>query len=109
MFTQLLDHYLRLERPQTSTDALFVSLKGPARGAQPIDLMHVDAARRYRARLAGPADFRGRSSLSRGVAVSVRAFRQKTPKPEDQCGGDRVSFRYHLLQVVRAAGLPGVS
>ena len=28
--TQLLDHYLRLERPQTSTNALFVSLKGPA-------------------------------------------------------------------------------
>jgi integrase len=26
---QLLDHYLRLERPQTSTIALFVSLKGP--------------------------------------------------------------------------------
>jgi len=32
--TQLLDHYLRLERPQTSTDALFVSVKGPARGAR---------------------------------------------------------------------------
>ena len=32
--TQLLDHYLRLERPQTSTNALFVSLKGPARGAR---------------------------------------------------------------------------
>ena len=31
---QLLDHYLRLERPQTSTNALFVSLKGPARGAR---------------------------------------------------------------------------
>jgi integrase len=31
---QLLDHYLRLERPQTSTTALFVSLKGPARGAR---------------------------------------------------------------------------
>ena len=31
---QLLDHYLRLERPQTATDALFVSLKGPARGAR---------------------------------------------------------------------------
>jgi len=30
--TQLLDHYLRLERPTTSTNALFVSLKGPARG-----------------------------------------------------------------------------
>src|SRR3974390_1765728 len=29
---QLLDHYLRLERPTTSTNALFVSLKGPAPG-----------------------------------------------------------------------------
>lgn len=29
---QLLDHYLRLERPTTSTNALFVSLKGTARG-----------------------------------------------------------------------------
>jgi integrase/recombinase XerD len=31
---QLLDHYLRLERPQASTNPLFVSLKGPARGAR---------------------------------------------------------------------------
>jgi integrase len=31
---QLLDHYLRLERPTTSANALFVSLKGPARGAR---------------------------------------------------------------------------
>lgn len=31
--TELLDHYLRLERPQTLTDVLFVSLKGPARGS----------------------------------------------------------------------------
>jgi integrase/recombinase XerD len=30
---QLLDHYLRLERPTTPANALFVSLKGPARGA----------------------------------------------------------------------------
>jgi integrase len=29
---QLLDHYLRLERPDVSTTALFVSLKGRARG-----------------------------------------------------------------------------
>jgi integrase/recombinase XerD len=29
---QLLDHYLRLERPTTSTNALFLSLKGTARG-----------------------------------------------------------------------------
>jgi|ERR1035438_2769230 site-specific recombinase XerC len=28
---QLLDHYLRLERPHNSTNALFVSLKGSAR------------------------------------------------------------------------------
>jgi len=31
---QLLDHYLRLERPPTTTNPLFVSLKGPARGAR---------------------------------------------------------------------------
>jgi site-specific recombinase XerC len=31
---QLLDHYLRLERPANSPAALFVSLKGPARGAR---------------------------------------------------------------------------
>lgn len=31
---QLLDHYLRLERPTRCTAALFVSLKGPARGAR---------------------------------------------------------------------------
>jgi integrase/recombinase XerD len=31
---QLLDHYLRLERPQPGTAALFVSLKGPARGSR---------------------------------------------------------------------------
>jgi len=31
---QLLDHYLRLERPHPCTDALFVSLKGRARGAR---------------------------------------------------------------------------
>ena len=27
--TELLDHYLRLERPQTATDALFISLQRP--------------------------------------------------------------------------------
>jgi integrase/recombinase XerD len=31
---QLLDHYLRLERPDPCAIALFVSLKGPARGAR---------------------------------------------------------------------------
>jgi integrase/recombinase XerD len=31
---QLLDHYRRLERPQVGTTALFVSLKGPARGTR---------------------------------------------------------------------------
>jgi len=31
---QLLDHYLRLERPNPCTAALFVLLKGPARGAR---------------------------------------------------------------------------
>jgi site-specific recombinase XerD len=32
--TQLIDHYLRLERPERSSAALFVVLKGPARGAR---------------------------------------------------------------------------
>ena len=32
--TQLLDHYLRLERPNPSSQALFVVLKGPARGTR---------------------------------------------------------------------------
>lgn len=31
---QLIDHYRRLERPQVGTAALFVSLKGPARGTR---------------------------------------------------------------------------
>jgi integrase/recombinase XerD len=31
---QLLDHYMRLERPTRCSPALFVSLKGPARGAR---------------------------------------------------------------------------
>ena len=31
---QLLDHYLRVERPNPASAALFVSLKGPARGAR---------------------------------------------------------------------------
>ena len=32
--TQLIDHYLRLERPDSCSAALFVVLKGPARGAR---------------------------------------------------------------------------
>ena len=32
--TQLLDHYLRLERPNPCSPALFVVLKGPARGTR---------------------------------------------------------------------------
>jgi integrase len=32
--TQLIDHYLRLERPDPCSAALFVVLKGPARGAR---------------------------------------------------------------------------
>jgi integrase/recombinase XerD len=31
---QLLDHYLRLERPNPSANAMFVSLKGPSRGSR---------------------------------------------------------------------------
>jgi len=48
---------------------------------EPIDLLHVDAARRYPAQMLGPANFRGRVSLSKGVGVLVRAYRQDTTNP----------------------------
>jgi len=32
--TQLIDHYLRMERPNPCSAALFVVLKGPARGTR---------------------------------------------------------------------------
>ena len=59
---QLLDHYLRLERPNPCTAALFVSLKGPARGTRmtPQDYVPYSAtiARRTGIQLANPHRFR---------------------------------------------------
>ncbi len=59
---QLLDHYRRLERPQLGTDALFVSLKGPARGTR-LSLAGLRSLFRYHRkgtgiRLANPHRFR---------------------------------------------------
>jgi site-specific recombinase XerD len=50
--TQLLDHYLRLERPNPCTAALFVSLKGPARGAR-MTLAGLRSLFRYHRRITG--------------------------------------------------------
>jgi integrase/recombinase XerD len=59
---QLLDHYLRLERPDPSTAALFVLLKGPARGARmtPAGLRSLFRYHRRttRVKLANPHRFR---------------------------------------------------
>ena len=59
---QLLDHYRRLERPHPGTAALFVSLKGPARGAR-MTLAGLRSLFRYHRertgiRLANPHRFR---------------------------------------------------
>ena len=59
---QLLDHYRRLERPQVETAALFVSLKGPARGTR-LTLAGLRSLFRYHRkgtgiRLANPHRFR---------------------------------------------------
>lgn len=60
--SQLLDHYLRTERPQVSGTALFVSLKGPARGRR-MTLAGLRSLFRYHrqttgVRLANPHRFR---------------------------------------------------
>jgi integrase/recombinase XerD len=60
--SQLLDHYLRTERPQVSGAALFVSLKGPARGRR-MTLAGLRSLFRYHrqttgVRLANPHRFR---------------------------------------------------
>jgi integrase/recombinase XerD len=49
---QLLDHYLRLERPNQCGAALFVSLKGPARGAR-MTLAGLRSLFRYHRRVTG--------------------------------------------------------
>src|SRR6266568_6902908 len=49
---QLLDHYLRLERPVPCTAALFVSLKGPARGTR-MTLAGLRSLFRYHRRITG--------------------------------------------------------
>jgi integrase/recombinase XerD len=49
---QLLEHYLRLERPNTCTAALFVSLKGPARGTR-MTLAGLRSLFRYHRRITG--------------------------------------------------------
>jgi integrase/recombinase XerD len=59
---QLLDHYLRLERPNPCSAALFVSLKGPARGRR-MTLAGLRSLFRYRRgitgiKLANPHRFR---------------------------------------------------
>ena len=78
---QLLDHYRRLERPHPGTAALFVSLKGPARGAR-MTLAGLRSLFRYHRqrtgiRLANPHRFRHTfaSDMVRG-GISLPALMQ---------------------------------
>jgi integrase/recombinase XerD len=78
---QLLDHYRRLERPHPGTVALFVSLKGPARGAR-MTLAGLRSLFRYHRqrtgiRLANPHRFRHTfaSDMIRG-GISLPALMQ---------------------------------
>ncbi len=78
---QLLDHYRRLERPHPGTAALFVSLKGPARGAR-MTLAGLRSLFRYHRqrtgiRLANPHRFRHTfaSDMIRG-GISLPALMQ---------------------------------
>jgi integrase len=78
---QLLDHYRRLERPPVGTAALFVSLKGPARGTR-MTLAGLRSLFRYHRqrtgiKLANPHRFRHTfaSDLIRG-GISLPALMQ---------------------------------
>jgi hypothetical protein len=49
---------------------------------EPIDLVRPVAGHRYRAQLLGPANFRDHLSLSKGLEVSVRAYRKESSNPK---------------------------
>jgi integrase len=75
--TQLLDHYMRLERPNPCSTALFVSLKGPARG-QRMTPAGLRSLFRYHRRttgikLANPHRFRHYAASRTMPRVDVRA------------------------------------
>jgi integrase len=78
---QLLDHYRRLERPPVGTPALFISLKGPARGTRmtPAGLRSLFRYHRQRTgvQLANPHRFRHTfaSDMVRG-GISLPALMQ---------------------------------
>src|SRR5205823_13870591 len=60
---QLLEHYMRLERPNPCSAALFVSLKGPARG-QRMTPAGLRSLFRYHRRTTGIADQRSEEHTS---------------------------------------------
>jgi integrase len=72
---QLLDHYLRLERPDPCSPALFVSLKGPARGARMTPAGLRSLFRYHRQKTLRPQRFpHSRCSSRRSVPDTLRLF-----------------------------------
>jgi integrase len=84
--TQLIDHYLRLERPNPCSAALFVVLKGPARGTRmtPAGLRSLFRYHRQTTgiQLANPHRFR-HTFASDILVQRLRFFRFLDPLPPD--------------------------
>jgi integrase len=107
---QLLDHYLRLERPDAPTAPLFVSLKGPARGARmtPAGLRSLFRYHRQTTgvKLANPHRFRhtfASDMLRGGVSLPalMRLMGHATFRPR--------SFTCTLLRLRSTSSMPALS
>ena len=81
---QLLDHYRRLERPNPCTAALFVSLKGPARGAR-MTLARLRSLFRYH---------RQRTGIKLANPHRFRHYAEFRTMPSRACGGTRTPHEY---------------
>ena len=81
---QLLDHYRRLERPHPCTAALFVSLKGPARGTRMM-LAGLRSLFRYH---------RQRTGVQLANPHRFRHYAEFRTMPSRACGGTRTPHEY---------------
>jgi integrase len=81
---QLLDHYRRLERPHPGPAALFVSLKGPARGTR-VTLAGLRSLFRYH---------RQRTGILLANPHRFRHYAEFRTMPSRACGGTRGPDEY---------------
>ena len=81
---QLLDHYRRLERPHPGSAALFVSLKGPGRGAR-MTLVGLRSLFRYH---------RQRTGIRLANPHRFRHYAEFRTMPSRACGGTRTPHEH---------------